>query len=131
MFDAYLVPEKTLITAKGDSVPLEISGARNRTLLLLLTITSVVEQESLDVSIWGSADGADWGTKPIANFPQKFYRGEHPMLVDLAAHSAVKFLRAHWEVNRWGRGPETPMFEFTLRASEVEPELLRDSVRQS
>jgi hypothetical protein len=35
-------------------------------------------------------------------------------LLDLTAHPEVKFVRAHWDVARWGRGTETPMFEFSL-----------------
>lgn len=125
MFDVYVVPEKTVITAKGDSAPLDITAAQGRTLLLLLIISDVIEQESLDVSIWASPDGTNWGPKPLASFPQLFYRGEHPILLDLAAHESVRQLRAHWEVNRWGRGSETPMFEFSVRATEIPEELLR------
>ena len=43
---------------------------------MTLAITKIIEQESLDLSIFGSADGATWGAKPIAAFPQKFYCGE-------------------------------------------------------
>ena len=54
--------------------------------LLTLEITKIIEQESLDVSIHGSADAAGWDAKPIAAFPQKFYCGQSPMLLDLTAH---------------------------------------------
>ena len=57
---------------------------------------------------------AAWDAKPIVTFPQKFYCGQSPMLLDLTAHPELKFVRAHWEVARWGRGVETPMFEFGL-----------------
>lgn len=125
MFDVYLVPERTVVNAKGDSTPVDVGAAAGRVLLLLLNITDVVEQESLDLTIWGSADGKDWGAKPLAEFPQKFYPGEHPLLLDLAAHPQARELRAHWEVNRWGRGSETPIFEFSVRATEVAPEMLQ------
>jgi hypothetical protein len=39
----------------------------------------------------------------------------------------VKFVRAHWEVARWGRGTETPMFEFSLRVKEIPSEILRET----
>src|SRR5579871_2261266 len=112
MIDTFLVAQKTTVTAKGDGQAVDISGAGSRVFLLTLEITNIVEQESLDVSIFGSADGAAWGAKAITTFPQKFYRGQHPLLLDLADHPDVKFLRAHWEVNRWGRGTDKPMFEF-------------------
>jgi hypothetical protein len=47
------------------------------------------------------------------------------MLLDLTAHPEVKFVRAHWEVARWGRGDETPMFEFDIRLKEIPDEILR------
>ena len=119
MMDVYLIPAKTRVTAKGDSEPISVDGLANRVLLLTLTISDIIEQESLDVSIYGSADGATWTEKPLLAFPQKFYRGEHPLLLDLTSHPDVKMLRAHWEVARWGRGTETPMFELELRAREV------------
>lgn len=127
MFDTFLVPAKTVVNAKGDGAAVEISSVSNRTFLLLLNITGVIEQESLDISIWGSADEKTWGAKPLATFPQKFYLGEHPLLLDLAGQDDVKFLRAHWEVNRWGRGSEQPMFEFSLKATEVTPEILQEN----
>ncbi len=125
MLDAYLVPDKTRVTAKGDSEPVDVLGIASRKVLLTLTITDIVEQESLDVSIYASADGgATWSEKPIVSFPQKFYRGEHPLLLDLGDKPDVKMIRAHWEVGRWGRGSETPMFEFNLRVREVPANML-------
>jgi hypothetical protein len=126
MTDTYLVSEKTVVTAKGDGPAADVSVAANRVFLLSLEITKIVEQESLEVSVYGSADGTAWGPKPIVSFPQKFYCEQTPMLLDLAAHADVKFVRAHWEVGRWGRGTETPMFEFSLRMKEVPADILRD-----
>lgn len=124
MVNGFLVPEKTVITAKGDGTPVDISGASSRVFLLTLQISRIIEQESLDVAIWGSADGANWGEKALASFPQKFYTGEHPLLLDLSAQPGLKFLRAHWEVNRWGRGTDVPMFEVQLAVREVPKEVL-------
>ena len=121
-----LVPANTIATAKGDGSAVDVSGATNRVFLLTLSITKIVEQESIDVSIFGSADGAAWGAKSIAAFRQEFYAGEYPLLLDLTAHPDVKFVRAHWEVARWGRGSETPMFEFGVTMREVPPEILRE-----
>lgn len=124
MLDTFIVPQNTVITAKGDSAAADISGAASRIFLLTLDISQVIEQESLDVSIYGSADGNAWGQKPLVSFPQKFYRGRHPSLLDLSQQPQIKFLRAHWEVNRWGRGEPTPRFELSLAIQEVAPELL-------
>jgi len=127
MLDAYFVPEKTLITAKGDSQPLDVSEAGNRVFLLTLSITSIVEQESIEVSVFTSADATAWDAKPVATLPQKFYPGEYPVLVDLSSAPEAKFLRAHWEVTRWGRGPTTPKFEIALQLREVPQEVLREA----
>lgn len=127
MLDTLLVPEKTVIQAKGDGPSVDVSAASSRVLLASLHITNIIEQESLDVSIYGSADGTSWTPKPLASFPQKFYRGEQPLLVDLSQHPDVKVLRAHWDASRWGRGTETPMFEFHVTLKEIPPDVLREA----
>ena len=127
MTDAFLVPEKTTVAAKGDGPILELKPAEGRVFLLTLAITNIIEQESLDVSVHGSTDGAAWDLKPIVAFPQKFYREEVPLLLDLTARPDVKFIRAHWEVGRWGRGLETPMFEFHVTVREVPQEILQEA----
>jgi len=131
MIDIFLVPNKTVATARGDGPAIDLSTAGNRVFLLTLEITNIVEQESLDVSIYGSADSAAWGAKPIATFPQKFYRGEHPLLLDVASRAEVKFVRAHWEVGRWGRGTETPMFEFHVTIKEVPADILKEATAEA
>jgi hypothetical protein len=131
MIDTTLVPEETVASAKGDGPALELSGATSHVFLLTLQITNIIEQEALDVSIYGSADGAAWGAKPLASFPQKFYRGQHPLLLDLSGQADVRFVRAHWEVNRWGRGTETSMFEFHVTIKEVPPEILKEATAEA
>ena len=131
MIDSFLVPDKTVVNAKGDGPAVDVSSAANRVFLLSLNITGIVEQESLDVSILGSADGTTWGPKPLSNFPQKFYQAQHPLLLDLTGQPNVKFLRAHWEVARWGRGSETPMFEFHVTIKEVPAEILKEATAEA
>ena len=127
MLEAFLVPEKTVITAKGDGTALNVSRSGGRIFLLTLEITNIIEQESLDVSIYGSADSVSWDANPIKAFPQTFYREEVPLLLNLTTRPDVNFLRAHWEVNRWGRGAETPMFEFCVKLREVPQEILAEA----
>jgi hypothetical protein len=126
-----LVPAPTVVTAKGDGASVDLSGASNRAFLVTLTISKIIEQESLDVSFYGSSDGAAWEAKSLAAFPQKFYCGESPLLLDLSAHPDVKFVRAHWEVARWGRGAETPMFEFGVTMKEVPAEILKEAAAEA
>ncbi len=127
MNEIILVPAGTAVTAKGDGPAVDVTAVSGRVLLATLLITKIIEQESLDVSVFGSSDGSTWSAKPIASFRQEFYTGEYPVLVDLSADTGVKFLRAHWEVARWGRGTETPMFEFGVTLREVPADVLREA----
>jgi|SRR6516162_10622413 hypothetical protein len=127
MIDALLIPQNTTITAKGDSEPLDLTGASARVFLATLSITRIVEQESFELSFFTSADGTTWEAKPVASLPQKFYPGQYPLLVDLSQSETAKFLRAHWEVNRWGRGPTAPSFEVSLRIREIPADMLQEA----
>jgi hypothetical protein len=127
MADTVLVADKTVVSSKGDGPAVDLGGAPNRVFLLTLDISDIIEQESLELSIFGSADGAAWDAKPLVTYPQEFYRGQYPLLLDLTAHPEVKFVRAHWDVARWGRGVETPRFEFGLSMKEIPPEVLRQA----
>ena len=131
MIDALLVADKTVVNAKGDGPTVDVGASGNRVFLLTLGITNIIEQESFELSVFGSADGASWDAKPLVSYPQEFYRGEYPLILDLTAHPEVKFIRAHWEVARWGRGVETPMFEFGVRLKEIPPEFLREAKAQT
>lgn len=131
MIENYLIPEKTVLKAKGEGQAVDITAAQNRVFLLSLKITQTVEQESLDVNIFASADGTTWDTKPVTSFPQRFYSGETPILLDLSAQPDAKFVRAQWDVNRWGRGSEEPMFEVSLSLREVPREILAEVQKEA
>lgn len=127
MLDAFLVPANSIVTAKGDGEALEITSAVSRVFLLTLSITSVVEQEAIDIFVYTSADGTTWETKAVAGMEQKFYPGEYPLLVDLSEKRDAKFVRAHWDVYRWGRGSTAPQFQISVRLREVSAEVLREA----
>jgi hypothetical protein len=118
MLPNFLVQE-TVIREAGSGPELEVSPESDGLLVLTLGITRIIEQESLDLSIWGSSDKADWGAKPLISFPQKFYCGTYQLLLDLAQHAEVKYLRAKWQVSRWGRGDPKPLFGFYLFAQDA------------
>jgi len=107
--------------ANGDGEAFDVSTSSTRTFLCLLTVTDQMEQESLDVSIHGSADGATWTPKPLLKLPQQFYRGHSKMILDLSLRTKIRFIRARWELNRWGRGAPLPMFVAGLELTEVPP----------
>jgi hypothetical protein len=116
-----LIPPDTRMEASSDGTPVNISGSATRTFLCVLTVTEQIEQESLDVLIYGSADGENWTKKPILKLPQQFYRGQTKLVLDLSLRPEIKFIRARSELNRWGRGAPLPMFVAGLELVEVPP----------
>lgn len=118
-----LIPAATRLEANGDGSPFDVSASETRTFLCRLTVSEQIEQESLDVSIYGSADSQDFGKRPLLKVPQQFYSGTTKMVLDISARPEVKFLRAKWELNRWGRVAPTPMFVAALELTEIPPML--------
>lgn len=118
MFRSFLLPE-TIARQNGSGPVVEIDGAAGKTLLLTLGITSVIEQESLDLQVQGSADGVSFAPEPILALPQKFYCGTYALLLDLTERPEVRFLRASWKMKRWGRGEPTPLFGFYVFVEET------------
>lgn len=116
-----LIPPNTTLESSGDGSPVEISESASGTFFCVLTITDQIEQESLDVSIWGSPDGQDFGKRPVLKLPQQFYSGATKMILDLSLRPEIKFLRARWELNRWGRVAPTPRFVAGLQLEEIPP----------
>ena len=114
-----LVAAGTRVAENGDSTAVNVSASATRTFLCTMFISDQIEQESLDVSIFGSADGETWPAKPLLKLPQRFYRGETRAVLELALRPEVKFIRAHWDLNRWGRVAPEKMFAFGLRLAEV------------
>ena len=117
MLRNFLLPE-SIARADGTGPELELGPNRGKLLVLTLGITRIIEQESLDVSIWGSSDGENWGLRPLAKFPPKFYCGIYSVLLNLASQSDVGFVRVQWKMSRWSRGETTPMFGFYVYAEE-------------
>jgi hypothetical protein len=113
MLPQFLLPETTVREA-GTGPEISLGDQQGGTLILTLGITRIVEQESLDIAIWGSADGSDWGAKPLTSFPQKFYCGTYQILLDLSSLPDVRHLRVGWKVNRWGKGETKPLFTIYL-----------------
>ncbi|HWR52035.1 MAG TPA: hypothetical protein VN428_13060 [Bryobacteraceae bacterium] len=126
MLPAFIIPEGT-IREDAEGPEISLGASQGKPVLLTLGITRIIEQESLDVSIWGSKDGADWGAKPLISFPQKFYCGTYQLLLDLAQHPEITRLRAKFKVARWGRGEPKPLFGVYLFAQETERQVMARS----
>jgi hypothetical protein len=90
---------------------------RGKPLLLTLGITRTIEQESLEISLWGSPDKENW--QVLATFPQKFYCGTYSLLLDLSRQFDIGYLRVQWKMSCWGRSDAGPLFGFYLLAEEA------------
>jgi hypothetical protein len=122
MLPVFLIPETT-VREGGSGLEFSLGANRGGLLVLTLGITRIIEHESLDISIWGSIDGKDWGAKPIISFPQKFYCGTYQVHLDMSEHPEIAYLRARWHVDRWGKSDSRPLFTIYLFA-ELQPALM-------
>ena len=112
MLTAVLLPD-TLArqNGAGPAVALESS---NKAVLLTLGITRILEKESLELSIAGSADGMQW--RKLCEFPPESYCGTYKRTLNLADDPDVRYLRVEWKVERWGVNSAPPLFEFSVHA---------------
>lgn len=112
-----LLPESVRI---GDGVGpvVALDECCGKLLVVTLGITEVVERTGLTVSVWGSPDQIDWGAKPLVTFRQRQYCGVYSVLLNLAMHRDIRYLRIQWNMSRWGRGERTPVFGFEVFLEE-------------
>ena len=117
MLPKLLVPDNTANTnGVGPGVDL---GAEPATLIVLtLAIDRVLEQEALQISVWGSEDNQNWGIRPLTSFPPKSYCGCYSQLLNMTRHQGVHFLRVEWKMSRWSKPAANPLFEFCVTAEE-------------
>jgi hypothetical protein len=94
-----LVPE-TVTREDGTGGEVALGPKQGQPLVLTLGITRITEQQSLDVSIWGTSDHTHW--RQLTTFPQKFYCGTYLALLDLSQHREIRHVRAQWRMSRWG-----------------------------
>ena len=113
----YLFPESVARTS-GEGLAVETGTFRGKLAVATLGITQTIEQEALEVSIWGSCDGQDWGHRPLARFPQKFYCGLYSILLNLSPYPEVRYLQVRWKMSRWDRREPLPLFGFHVFVEE-------------
>ena len=117
MLRNFLLPE-SIARADGIGPEIDLGSKRGKLLVLTLGITRILEQESLEVTVWGSPDGERWSVQPLAKFPPKFYCGLYSILLNLGSQPDVRFLRVHWKMSRWSKRDALPMFGFYVYAEE-------------
>ncbi len=112
-----LLPESV---RKGDGVGpvVDLDEYCSKLLVVTLGITDVVERTGLTVSVWGSPDQDDWGSNPLVTFRQRQYCGVYSVLLNMAMHTEVRFLRVQWNMNRWGKGERVALFGFEVFLEE-------------
>lgn len=124
MLPNFLLPDQ-VVRQNGSGPAIAIGDRNTGVVAVTLGINRIIEQESIEVRIMGSADGETWLEKPVATFPMKFYCGVYTLLVDLMDSPDVRYLRAEWKVNRWGRGEPTPLFGVYMFAECVQQGVLQ------
>ena len=114
-----LIRPGTKLIANGEGEAHDISSSATRTFMCWIEITEQIEQESVDIAIYGSEDGQTWGKMPLLKMPQRFYRGDTNQILDLSMKPEIRYLRAKWDLARWGRVAPHPMFVLGFRITEV------------
>lgn len=113
MLTEVLLPE-TVAHHDGVGTVVEFDSNKPSVWLLTLTISRILEHESLELVVSGSPDQEHW--LPVAKFPRKFYCGTYSHWLDLGAHPGVRYLRADWKISRWGPS-ENVLCAFNLSAT--------------
>jgi hypothetical protein len=120
----FLVPDtEACQDGTGAAVALERASAP---VLVTLGINRILEQQTLQVSVWGSPDGQQW--RPLVDFPRKSYCGVYSLLLDLGAHPNIHFLRAQWKMGSWTSEYRNPLFGFQVTLDSA-PRLSRAAAR--
>jgi len=129
MLPKLLVPEH-IENTNGVGPVVELGADWEKLVVLTLAIDRVVEQEALQISIWGSPDNQNWGVRPLTSFPPKSYCGVYSQLLNMTRHNDVRYLRAEWKMSRWSKPASDPLFEFCLLAEESGSRLKRPADRE-
>lgn len=116
MLPSFLLPD-TLARGNGQGPGISIDSPPAGSLYITLEITRILEQESLRVSVLGSADGRAW--QRLAAFPPKSYCGSYSLLLDLSRHRNLRMLRVDWSMTRWTVAERAPVFGFYVLAEEA------------
>jgi hypothetical protein len=114
-----LIPAGSRLTENGGGESFDLAPSATRTFICSMEIAAQMEQESVDLSVWGSRDGENWDKKPLLIMPQRFYKGETRQILDLSLQPEIRFIRAKWKLTRWGRVSPHPMFVLSFTATEI------------
>jgi hypothetical protein len=117
MLPDFLLPE-CVAQNDGQGLAIDLGSKRGKLLVLTLGVITVLEQEGLEVSVWGSPDGENWGSKALATYAPKSYCGVYSILLNLVSRLDIQLVRVQWKMKRWSKREVTPMFGFYVYAEE-------------
>lgn len=113
----YLLQD-ALVQASGVGPVVELGDTIGREVQLLIDINRVQERESLDLDIWGSPDGAEWGSRPVLRIPRKYHCGTSICRLDLTDSPRVRYLRLEYRLNA-DRGNLRPFAKLSVTAEDA------------
>jgi hypothetical protein len=118
MLPSFLLSERQ-IHDSGFTAAVDLGIPIDEPIEIVLGVTHAKEQQSLDLTIWGSEDGQNWSDRPLLAFPQKYYCGTYKMALH-PGRRRIRFLQARWNVSRWGHGLKGPIFDFYIMARDLQ-----------
>ena len=74
-----LLPE-VMAQSDGAGPVIDVAPERGKLLIVTLSIDYAAEQGGLTISLWGSPNGRDWGSKPMLKLPEEYYDGVSPVV---------------------------------------------------
>ncbi len=118
-----LFPEQ-FVQGCGSGPVIELGLAQGKPLHCSLTINRITQQHTLDIAVWGSEDGADFGSRPVVAFPSKYYCGTYHHMLEFDSDSKIRFVRVDYRFNCWGHQVAAPLCVFTMTAEPATAPIL-------
>jgi hypothetical protein len=112
-----LLPDSVRL-ADGVGPAVDLDEYSGKLLVVSLGINEVVERTGLTISVWGSPDRIEWGTKPLVTLRQRQHCGVYSTLLNLAQRPDIRSLRVEWTMSRWGKGERIAHFGFQVFLEE-------------
>lgn len=107
---------KEAVTGSGFGPAVALGEAIAKPLQLQLTITRMMERQTLDIFVWGSIDGNVWGVRPILTLPHRYYCGSYCHLLNLSEFPSIRYMRVEYKIQDWGHSSSHTVSAFELTA---------------
>ena len=117
----HLVPPETRVERNGAGPAYELGALAGKPVMIVLRITEIIEQESLHVSIWGSPDGKDWGSRRYSGIPRSSTR-ELRLRLSICGNCPASSFFEPIGRSTVGDAVTGPLFEFGVEIQEASTE---------